>query len=67
MFLIAKIQIRPNGEGISVYAPSLGLHEVYFDKNSWKVIVTSTMDNLGMYIKLYFHLNITFFIYISEF
>lgn len=43
--LIAKIQIRPNGEGISVYAPSLGLHEVYFDKNSWKVTVILNMDN----------------------
>nr|AVA30492.1 vitellogenin Aa [Scatophagus argus] len=39
----AKIQIRPNGEGISVYAPSLGLHEVYFDKYSWKVKVVDWM------------------------
>ncbi|XP_019735914.1 vitellogenin-1-like isoform X2 [Hippocampus comes] len=35
----AKIEIRPNKDGISVYAPSLGLHEVYFDKNSWKIKV----------------------------
>ncbi|KAM9848968.1 vitellogenin-1-like [Aulostomus maculatus] len=39
----AKIQIRPKDEGMSVYAPSLGLHEVYFDKNSWKVKVVDWM------------------------
>ncbi|XP_074524846.1 vitellogenin-1-like isoform X3 [Halichoeres trimaculatus] len=39
----AKIQIRPKGEGISVFAPSHGLHEVYFDKNSWKVQVADWM------------------------
>ncbi|KAM7387895.1 hypothetical protein PAMP_024106 [Pampus punctatissimus] len=39
----AKIQIRPKGEGISIYAPSHGLHEVYFDKNSWKVKVVDWM------------------------
>ncbi|XP_022593896.1 vitellogenin-like [Seriola dumerili] len=39
----AKIQIRPKGEGISVFAPSHGLHEVYFDKNSWKVKVADWM------------------------
>ncbi|XP_018528706.1 vitellogenin-like isoform X2 [Lates calcarifer] len=39
----AKIQIRPKGEGISVFAPSHGLHEVYFDKNSWKVKVVDWM------------------------
>ncbi|XP_029905083.1 vitellogenin-like isoform X6 [Myripristis murdjan] len=39
----AKIQIRPKGEGISVYAPSHGLHEVYFDRNSWKVKVVDWM------------------------
>ncbi|XP_049442919.1 vitellogenin-1-like isoform X2 [Epinephelus fuscoguttatus] len=39
----AKIQIRPKGEGISVYAPSHGLHEVYFDKNSWMVKVVDWM------------------------
>ncbi|XP_070687992.1 vitellogenin-like isoform X2 [Pempheris klunzingeri] len=39
----AKIQIRPKGEGISVYAPSHGLHEVYFDKNSWTVKVVDWM------------------------
>ena len=42
--LAAKIQIRPVDEGISVFAPSLGLHEVYFDKNSWKVNAPVTMD-----------------------
>ncbi|XP_053287447.1 vitellogenin-1 [Pleuronectes platessa] len=39
----AKIQIRPVDKGISVFAPSLGLHEVYFDKNSWKVKVVDWM------------------------
>ncbi|XP_040895473.1 vitellogenin-like [Toxotes jaculatrix] len=39
----AKIQIRAKDEGISVYAPSHGLHEVYFDKNSWKVKVVDWM------------------------
>ncbi|XP_031719924.1 LOW QUALITY PROTEIN: vitellogenin 2 [Anarrhichthys ocellatus] len=39
----AKIQIRPKGEGISVYAPSHGLQEVYFDKNSWTVKVVDWM------------------------
>lgn len=48
----AKIQIRPKGEGISVYAPSHGLHEVYFDKNSWMVKATITRDNLGIDIQL---------------
>lgn len=37
IFPTAKIEIRPIGEGLSIYAPSHGLHEVYFDKNSWKV------------------------------
>uniref|UniRef100_A0A667Z737 Vitellogenin-like n=1 Tax=Myripristis murdjan TaxID=586833 RepID=A0A667Z737_9TELE len=36
-------KIRPKGEGISVYAPSHGLHEVYFDRNSWKVKVVDWM------------------------
>uniref|UniRef100_A0A3Q4BUV4 Uncharacterized protein n=1 Tax=Mola mola TaxID=94237 RepID=A0A3Q4BUV4_MOLML len=40
---IAKIQIWPSGEGVSVYAPSLGLHEVYMDKNSWRVKVVDWM------------------------
>lgn len=35
--LTADIQIKQSGEGISVYAASYGLHEVYFDKESWKV------------------------------
>lgn len=35
--LLAKIQISPKGEGISVFAPSLGLNEVYIDRNTWKV------------------------------
>lgn len=42
--LSAKIQMRQTGEGISVFAPSLGLHEVYFDRNSWTVNATLTMD-----------------------
>lgn len=45
--LLAQIQIRPNGEGISVFAPNLGLHEVYFDRNSWKVTVRWNMTHLG--------------------
>ncbi|KAM8746385.1 vitellogenin-1-like [Acanthopagrus schlegelii] len=39
----AKIQMRQTGEGISVFAPSLGLHEVYFDRNSWTVKVVDWM------------------------
>ncbi|KAJ4942878.1 hypothetical protein JOQ06_005390 [Pogonophryne albipinna] len=39
----APILIKPNGEGISVFAPSLGLHEVYFDKNSWRIKVVDWM------------------------
>ncbi|XP_060889620.1 vitellogenin-1-like [Labrus mixtus] len=39
----AKIQISQNGDGISVYAPSHGLQEVFFDKNSWKVKVVDWM------------------------
>ncbi|XP_070764345.1 vitellogenin-1-like [Enoplosus armatus] len=39
----AKIQIRQKDDGISVFAPSHGLHEVYFDKNSWKVKVVDWM------------------------
>eukprot|EP00064_Thunnus_orientalis_P004478 superscaffoldBa00000407_g4490 len=39
----AKIQIRPKGEGISIFAPSHGLHEVYFDRNTWKVKVVDWM------------------------
>ncbi|XP_070817970.1 vitellogenin-1-like isoform X2 [Chaetodon trifascialis] len=39
----AKIQIRPKGEGISVYAPTHGLHEVYFDMNSWRIKVVDWM------------------------
>ncbi|TKS74661.1 Vitellogenin [Collichthys lucidus] len=39
----AKILIRPKGEGIAVNAPSHGLHEVYFDKNSWTVQVVDWM------------------------
>lgn len=34
--LLAKIQISSKGKGISVFAPSLGLHEVYIDRNTWK-------------------------------
>ncbi|KAG7282879.1 hypothetical protein CRUP_020717 [Coryphaenoides rupestris] len=39
----AQIQIRSKGEGISVYAPGHGLHEVYFDQNTWKVKVADWM------------------------
>ncbi|KAM8887734.1 vitellogenin-like [Synchiropus picturatus] len=39
----ARIQIRPRGEGISVIAPSLGLHEVYFGRDSWRVEVSDWM------------------------
>ncbi|KAL3047366.1 hypothetical protein OYC64_021559 [Pagothenia borchgrevinki] len=39
----APIQIKHKGEGISVFAPSLGLHEVYFDKNSWMIKVVDWM------------------------
>uniref|UniRef100_A0AAZ1X3A5 Phosvitin n=1 Tax=Oreochromis aureus TaxID=47969 RepID=A0AAZ1X3A5_OREAU len=39
----ADIQIKQNGEGISVYAASYGLHEVYFDKKSWKIKVVDWM------------------------
>uniref|UniRef100_H3BVT1 Vitellogenin 2 n=1 Tax=Tetraodon nigroviridis TaxID=99883 RepID=H3BVT1_TETNG len=38
-----KLQIRQKGEGISVYAPSLGLHEVYIDRNTWRVQVVDWM------------------------
>ncbi|KAM8874526.1 vitellogenin-like isoform 2-T2 [Spinachia spinachia] len=41
--LNAKIQIRPKGKGISVYAPSHGLQEVYYNKNSWTVRVVDWM------------------------
>ncbi|CAL8271931.1 unnamed protein product [Arctogadus glacialis] len=37
------IQIKSNGEGISVYAASHGLHEVYFDRSSWKVKLADWM------------------------
>lgn len=39
----ADIQIKQSGEGISVYAASYGLHEVYFDKKSWKIKVVDWM------------------------
>ncbi|XP_034085808.1 vitellogenin-1-like [Gymnodraco acuticeps] len=39
----APIQIKHKDEGISVFAPSLGLHEVYFSKNSWKIKVVDWM------------------------
>ncbi|XP_061095840.1 vitellogenin-like isoform X1 [Conger conger] len=32
-----SIVIGQNGDGLSLYAASHGLHEVYFDKNTWKV------------------------------
>uniref|UniRef100_A0A674F5R8 Vitellogenin n=1 Tax=Salmo trutta TaxID=8032 RepID=A0A674F5R8_SALTR len=39
----ASIKIKRKGEGISLYAPSHGLQEVYFDKNSWKIKVVDWM------------------------
>ncbi|XP_045904896.1 LOW QUALITY PROTEIN: vitellogenin-like [Micropterus dolomieu] len=39
----ANIQIRQNGAGISVYAPSHGLVEVYLDRNSFMVKVVDWM------------------------
>ncbi|KAJ8376406.1 hypothetical protein SKAU_G00069860 [Synaphobranchus kaupii] len=32
-----SIIIGQNGDGLSLYAASHGLHEVYFDRNTWKV------------------------------
>ncbi|XP_034035049.1 vitellogenin-1-like [Thalassophryne amazonica] len=37
------INVKPNKEGISVYAPSHGLQEVYFAKDSWKIKVVDWM------------------------
>ncbi|XP_030584070.1 vitellogenin-like [Archocentrus centrarchus] len=39
----AEILIKQTGEGISVYAASYGLHEVYFDKMSWRIKVVDWM------------------------
>ncbi|XP_072555899.1 vitellogenin-like [Paramormyrops kingsleyae] len=39
----ASIRINQNGNGLSLYAASHGLHEVYFDKNTWKVQVVDWM------------------------
>nr|XP_043900018.1 vitellogenin-like [Solea senegalensis] len=39
----AKIQIIPNGNGVSVQAPSHGLLEVYFDRNSYRIKVVDWM------------------------
>ncbi|XP_014024135.1 vitellogenin [Salmo salar] len=39
----ASIKIKQKGEGVSLYAPSHGLQEVYFDKNSWKIKVVDWM------------------------
>ncbi|XP_068174544.1 vitellogenin-1-like [Antennarius striatus] len=41
--LTAKILISQNRDGVSIYAPSLGLHEVFFDKDSLKVKVVDWM------------------------
>ncbi|KAJ8408504.1 hypothetical protein AAFF_G00259180 [Aldrovandia affinis] len=38
-----SIVIGQKGEGLSLYAASHGLHEVYFDKNTWKVQVVDWM------------------------
>lgn len=55
--LTAKIQIRPLGEGISVYAPSHGLQEVYFDKNSWTVNATLTYKIEITFFSCFFCMN----------
>ena len=33
---LESILIKKKGEGLSLYAPRLGLQEVYFDKDTWK-------------------------------
>ncbi|XP_055772178.1 vitellogenin-like [Salvelinus fontinalis] len=38
-----SIKIKRKGEGVSLYAPSHGLQEVYFDKDSWKIKVVDWM------------------------
>ncbi|KAM9831430.1 vitellogenin 2 [Neosynchiropus ocellatus] len=38
-----KIQIRPRGDGISLFAPSHGIQEVYFDLHQQKVKVVDWM------------------------
>ncbi|XP_067272222.1 vitellogenin-like [Pseudorasbora parva] len=38
-----SIQIRKNADGLSLYAPSHGLQEVYFAKGNWKIQVTDWM------------------------
>ncbi|KAJ8376408.1 hypothetical protein SKAU_G00069880 [Synaphobranchus kaupii] len=38
-----SIIIGQNGDGLSVYAASHGLHEVYFDRSTWKVRVVDWM------------------------
>lgn len=65
-FLTAKIQIRSKGDGISVYAPSHGLHEVYFNKTSWKVNPPSTKDNLKKRIIFYVPFKSTFGKYVNK-
>ncbi|XP_038855683.1 vitellogenin isoform X2 [Salvelinus namaycush] len=38
-----SIKVKRKGEGVSLYAPSHGLQEVYFDKDSWKIKVVDWM------------------------
>nr|AAI54733.1 Vtg2 protein [Danio rerio] len=38
-----SIQIREKADGLSLYAPSLGLHEVYFANGDWKIQVADWM------------------------
>ncbi|KAM6921977.1 vitellogenin-1-like [Xenentodon cancila] len=39
----ASIEIRKTGDGASVFAPSHGLHEVYVDKDLWRIKVVDWM------------------------
>uniref|UniRef100_A0A3P9LGA1 Uncharacterized protein n=1 Tax=Oryzias latipes TaxID=8090 RepID=A0A3P9LGA1_ORYLA len=39
----ASIEIRENEEGVSVFASSHGLHEVYVNKTSWRIKITDWM------------------------
>ena len=40
--ITAKVQIKQIGEGVIVHAPSLGLQEVYIDRNTFKVTLYFT-------------------------
>ena len=39
-WLVGSIQIRQKSQGLSLFAPSHGLQEVYVDKNTWMVIIS---------------------------